>query len=160
MKSLLTCDPGSELRLGGREKRRARIINGMKKKTKKKLTLVGGFVGCWWMGFCALLCAVLLYYYCTHMLQRREAVTALQRCEEDSTTRDDCADQCHAEGLFVWAESRLLQAPSVISCRGRKDPWHGHAFGFVYETSNAVAEPPGVHSTPLESERKTKLSDL
>ena len=98
-------------------------------------------------------------YSAERPLQRYSA-TALQRYEEDNTTRDYCADQCHAEGLFVWAESRLLQAPSVISCRGRKDPWHGHAFGFVYETSNAVAEPPGVHSTPLESERKTKLSDL
>ena len=34
-KSLL-CDPGSELRLGGRENRRAKIINGMEKKRKKK----------------------------------------------------------------------------------------------------------------------------
>ena len=34
-KSLL-CDPGSELRLGGRENRRANIINGMKKKKEKK----------------------------------------------------------------------------------------------------------------------------
>ena len=42
------------------------------------------------------------------LLQRREAVTALQRYEEDITTRDDCADQCHAEGLFVWAEGRGL----------------------------------------------------
>ena len=34
------------------------------------------------------------------VLQRREAVTALQRYEEDNTTRDDCADQCNAEDLF------------------------------------------------------------
>ena len=34
-KSLL-CDPGSELRLGGRENRRAKTINGMEKKKKKK----------------------------------------------------------------------------------------------------------------------------
>ena len=33
-KKSLLCDPGSELRLGGRENRRAKIINGMKKKTK------------------------------------------------------------------------------------------------------------------------------
>ena len=33
-KSLL-CDPGSESRLGGREKRRAKIINGMKKRKEK-----------------------------------------------------------------------------------------------------------------------------
>ena len=32
-KSLL-CDPGSELRLGGRENRRAKIINGMEQKKK------------------------------------------------------------------------------------------------------------------------------
>ena len=94
------------------------------------------------------------------VLQRREAVTALQRYEEDNTTRDDCADRCHAKGLFVWAEGMLLQAPSVTSYRGRKDPWHGHAFGFVCKISNAVAEPPGVYSTPPESERKTKPSDL
>ena len=37
----LLCDPGSELRLGGREKRRAKIINGMEKK-KKKHTHSGG----------------------------------------------------------------------------------------------------------------------
>ena len=43
------------------------------------------------------------------VLQRREAVTAIQRYQEDNTTRDDCADQCHAEGLFVWVEGRLLQ---------------------------------------------------
>ena len=30
------CDPGSELRLGGREKRRAKIINGMEKKKGEK----------------------------------------------------------------------------------------------------------------------------
>ena len=52
-KSLL-CGPGSELRLGGREKRRARIINGMKKEEKKKCvskrkqqnkaTALGGYV--------------------------------------------------------------------------------------------------------------------
>ena len=34
-KSLL-CDPGSELRLGGRDNRRAKIINGMEEKQKKK----------------------------------------------------------------------------------------------------------------------------
>ena len=34
-KSLL-CDPGSELRLGGREKKKGEDNNGMKKKTKKK----------------------------------------------------------------------------------------------------------------------------
>ena len=35
-KSLL-CDPGFEVRLGGREKkRRAKIINGVEKKEKKK----------------------------------------------------------------------------------------------------------------------------
>ena len=33
-KSLL-CDPGSQLRLGGREDRRAKIINGMEKKKKR-----------------------------------------------------------------------------------------------------------------------------
>ena len=32
----LLCDPGSELRLGGRENRRAKIINGMEKKQKEK----------------------------------------------------------------------------------------------------------------------------
>ena len=31
----LLCDPGSVLRLGGREKRRAKIVNGMKKRRKK-----------------------------------------------------------------------------------------------------------------------------
>ena len=41
-KSLL-CNPGSELRLGGRENRRAKIVNGIKKtktktKTKKQKT--------------------------------------------------------------------------------------------------------------------------
>ena len=82
------------------------------------------------------------------VVQRREAVTALQSYEEDSTMREDCSDQCHAEGLFEWAEGRLLQALSATSYRGRKDPWPGHAFGFVYKTSNAVAEPPGVYSTP------------
>ena len=35
-KSLL-CDPGSELRLGGRDNRRAKIINGMKKKKEKNM---------------------------------------------------------------------------------------------------------------------------
>ena len=35
-KKNLLCDPGSELRLGGREKRRAKIINGKRKKKKKK----------------------------------------------------------------------------------------------------------------------------
>ena len=30
------CDPGSELRLGGREHRRAKTVNGMEKKKKKK----------------------------------------------------------------------------------------------------------------------------
>ena len=98
-------------------------------------------------------------YSAERPLQRYSA-TALQRYEEDNTTRDYCADQCHAEGLFVWAEGRILQAPSVTSYSGKKDPWHGHAFGFVYKTSNAVAEPPGVYSTPPGSERKTKPSDL
>ena len=37
-KSLL-CDPGSELRLGGRGKRRAKIIDGMEIKKKKLLFL-------------------------------------------------------------------------------------------------------------------------
>ena len=32
----LVCDPGSELRLGGRENRRAKIINGMEKKINEK----------------------------------------------------------------------------------------------------------------------------
>ena len=32
----LVCDPGSELRLGGREKRRAKILNGINQKTKQK----------------------------------------------------------------------------------------------------------------------------
>ena len=32
----LPCDPGSELRLGGSEKRRAKIINGMEQKKGKK----------------------------------------------------------------------------------------------------------------------------
>ena len=36
-KSLLClCDPGSELRLGGREERRAKTIHGMEKKRKEK----------------------------------------------------------------------------------------------------------------------------
>ena len=34
-KSLL-CDPGSKLRLGGSENRRAKIINGMEKEKDKK----------------------------------------------------------------------------------------------------------------------------
>ena len=32
----LLCDPGSELRLGGRDNRRAKIINGMRKKEKEE----------------------------------------------------------------------------------------------------------------------------
>ena len=42
VKSLL-CDPGSELRLGGREKRRAKLINGM--KTRKKNIVLPSI--CW-----------------------------------------------------------------------------------------------------------------
>ena len=60
-------------------------------------------------------------------LQRREAVKALQRYDEDNTTLDDCADQCRAESLFVWAEGRIVQAPSVTSHRGRKHHWHGQS---------------------------------
>ena len=35
------CDPGSELRLGGRGKRRAKIINGTGGKRKKKMPASG-----------------------------------------------------------------------------------------------------------------------
>ena len=36
----MLCDPGSELRLGGRENRRAKIMNMMGEKLKKKKRLV------------------------------------------------------------------------------------------------------------------------
>ena len=100
--------------------------------------------GCWGARFCS----NARIRRAGWVLQRREAVPALQHYEEDNMTRDDCADQCHAEGLFVWAEGRLLQAISFTSHRGWKDPWHGHAFCFGYKTRKAVAESPGVYSTP------------
>ena len=30
-----------------------------------------------------------------------------QRYEEGYTARDNCSDQCHASGLYVWAEGKL-----------------------------------------------------
>ena len=40
----LPCDPGSELRLGGRENRSAKIINEMGKRTRQKKTVPGNTV--------------------------------------------------------------------------------------------------------------------
>ena len=79
-----------------------------------------------------------------------------QRYDEDTTALDNCYDERHASGLFVWAESKLSLVPLGATYRGREDLRSGNAFFHGYIAIVEVLATPIVYSTSPSGLKRVK----